>query len=763
MINRARSETERALLEKIKHIEGLLVPGQEKTLYTLAASLPPNSTIVEIGSFKGRSTACLALGSLSSSRVYAIDTFKGNKEDFIEGIQFEGGSFYSTFEKNMKTLGILKKIVPIIGLSSEVGESWKKPIDLLFIDGSHAYKDVKSDFDLFYPWVKSGGVVVFHDVTPDFSGVYSVWNNIAKKNLVSLGNFHSLFYGFRSTSRTSAKANNVFAVIPVHNRLKLTKICLKSLAKQDYMQLVVIVVDDGSTDGTFEYISKKYPNWDVIRGNGNWWWAKSMFMGIERALNMARPGDFILSMNNDCYFDSTYVSKIVKTSNANSRAIVGSLILDSSNHQKVVDAGVKIDWAHNMLIYGIADKISSDIKFYTDRLVIRDVDTLPGKGSLIPIEVIKKIGNFNFSKLPHYISDYEFFCRAKRLGFELIVGSDARLFNFVHQTGTEHLALGKHGRSQIFYSLFSRKSKNNIIDHLNFTILCCPKEYLFTNLWHLLMIGLFFHNLYIYVWQNPIIAAARLLIHNFPILIIQTIGRILPVNYGPISHDYQKITKNEASELSGSWLDESLPDKQWKVVSNLMAGSEIPQAALPIISILKKIDHNKIKLLDAGCSSGFYYDFFKLAHLDINYQGCDVAPKFIELAQKLHPQLKFKICNLTDLKYNTGSFEVVLVSESLHYILDYQIAFKEISRVSSKFVLLHRIPMFVAKHKTQYFSKMGYGVKMMEIVFNPEEITYLCEQNHLVNRDITWGGSVDINKVVKTKAKWATLWLEKDE
>lgn len=753
---------EKQLMEKIKRIEGLLVPGQEKTLYSLATRLAPKSVIVEIGSFKGRSTACLALGSLNSTKIYAIDTFKGNKKDFVEGVQFNGESFYPTFIDNMKKLGVFKKIIPVIGFSSKIGLKWSVPIDLLFIDGSHVYEDVKRDFELFYPWVKPGGSVIFHDVSPGFPGVFSVWNNVAKRKLVNIGNFHSLFFGYKPPSRIVKELNRVFVVIPVHNRLKLTKICLKSLAGQKYKKMTVVVVDDGSTDGTYEFITHKYPHWEVISGNGSWWWAKSMFAGVERVLKIAKKGDFVLSMNNDCYFDSTYISKIVKTSAANSRAIVGSLILDSGNHKKVVDAGVKIDWAHNMLIYGIADKISSNIKFYTDRLVIKDVDTLPGKGSLIPVEVFEKIGNFNYKKLPHYISDYEFFCRAKRNGFELIVGSDARLFNFVHQTGTEHLSTGKHGKSQILYSLFARKSKNNIIDHLNFTLLCCPKEYLIPNLWHLLMMGLFFHNLYIYVWQNPIVNGVRLVIHNIPILIQQTIARFIPDYNESVSYDYQIISKSDAENLSGSWLDKQLPIRQWKVVSGLMSGGEIPQAALPVIVILRRLEKNKITLLDAGCSSGFYYDFFKQTELDIDYQGCDFAPEFVRLAQRLHPGLQFKTCNLTNLEYKTNGFEVVLVSGSLHYVTNYEQAFKEIARVSSKYILLHRLPMFVSKRNTEYFSKMGYGVRMMEIVFDPVEVKALCRQNNLKIKQIIWGDSVDVGKVIKTNAKWVTMWLEKE-
>ena len=186
---------------------------------------------------------------------------------------------------------------------------------------------------------------------------------------------------------------------------------------------------------------------------------------------------------------------------------------------------------------------------------------------------------------------------------------------------------------------------------------------------------LFLHNLPIYIRQNPIIAGIRLIFHNIPILIKQTIDRFLPGNDEPVSYDYRKISKVEAAELNSSWLDDRLPDRQWKVVSSLMAGGEIPQAARLVIKLIRGLGRKKIKLLDVGCSSGFYYDFFTSAGLDVEYQGCDFAPKFIKLAQSLHPLVKFRVCNLTSLEYQSNSFNVVLVSGSLHYVIDYKLAF----------------------------------------------------------------------------------------
>jgi cellulose synthase/poly-beta-1,6-N-acetylglucosamine synthase-like glycosyltransferase len=54
-------------------------------------------------------------------------------------------------------------------------------------------------------------------------------------------------------------------VIPVHNRLDATRECLDSLQCQAYRHFQVVLVDDGSTDGTFDYIKEKYPEIILLR------------------------------------------------------------------------------------------------------------------------------------------------------------------------------------------------------------------------------------------------------------------------------------------------------------------------------------------------------------------------------------------------------------------------------------------------------------------------------------------------------------------
>lgn len=338
--------------------------------------------------------------------------------------------------------------------------------------------------------------------------------------------------------------NKIFVVIPTFNGLKFTKKCLASFKNQTYKNFEVIIVDSESTDGTVEFVKRNYPNFTIIQGASKWWWTKATHEGVEYALSKASSDDFVLTMNNDCFFYEDYLKEILNASLKNRRAIIGSLILDAENKNFVIDAGVKINWKHS-LIYAVSDKISNDLKFYTDRKIIGEIDTLPGKGSLIPISVFKRIGNFNYIRLPHYIGDYEFFCRAKRNGFRLAVASDARIYNYKRRTGYFSKTGNEKNKKSNFYLLFARKSKNNIVDYTNFVLLCCPKKYLNENIKIILSrlisfapfiykFRLWLHDSPIRIRQMPPVVLARLIVHNIPIYVRQNsyISRIRKYFFG---------------------------------------------------------------------------------------------------------------------------------------------------------------------------------------------------------------------------------------
>lgn len=273
----------------------------------------------------------------------------------------------------------------------------------------------------------------------------------------------------------------VFAIIPVFNRVNYTKECLDSFTKQTHKDFKVILVDSGSTDGTVNFVKKSYPFVKIIRGNSDWWWTKAMFEGIRWATKNCKTGDFVLEMNNDCHFDKNYLKQLLKTNKKHPSAIIGSLCVKASYPKFVVESGVRIDWTTGC-VYGVAWTESNEFSYYQKMKLVTNLDALPGKGTLIPIEVFRKIGSVNVQRLPHYIADYEFTNRAKRAGWELIVDTKAIIKH--HWEATGNSSSDRRERNTIRRAvdlLFGRKSMNNIVDWINFLNLACPRELLLRN------------------------------------------------------------------------------------------------------------------------------------------------------------------------------------------------------------------------------------------------------------------------------------------
>jgi len=65
----------------------------------------------------------------------------------------------------------------------------------------------------------------------------------------------------------------IYILIPVHNRKEFTRQCLLSLRKQTYKKIKIVVIDDGSLDGTGGMLAREFPAVHVIKGDGNLWWA----------------------------------------------------------------------------------------------------------------------------------------------------------------------------------------------------------------------------------------------------------------------------------------------------------------------------------------------------------------------------------------------------------------------------------------------------------------------------------------------------------
>ena len=166
----------------VYNVEGYLTLPEGELLYNLAKYCQKKGVIVEIGSWKGKSTIWLGKGSKEgkSIEIYAIDPHEGLmkvKEKYQEN------STLNEFKKNIRTAKVDDIIIPIIKTSEEAATSFDKPIGLIFIDGLHEYEYSKSDFNLWFPKVIYDGYMAFHDtVKPSMGSKRVVSENVYKSN-----------------------------------------------------------------------------------------------------------------------------------------------------------------------------------------------------------------------------------------------------------------------------------------------------------------------------------------------------------------------------------------------------------------------------------------------------------------------------------------------------------------------------------------------------------------------------------------------------
>ena len=159
-------------LGELAAIEGSVSESEVRYLHRLAA-LVKDGCIVEIGCFRGRSTAALAMGSLAGAGVpvYCIDP----QEEFV-GIY--GGKFgpedRGKFFEAMLRLR-LYPVIRLVNLSSEwLSEAWPIPVRLLWIDGDHRHEGVRRDIDCWLPKLHHDATIVFDDALDPGIGPYHV-------------------------------------------------------------------------------------------------------------------------------------------------------------------------------------------------------------------------------------------------------------------------------------------------------------------------------------------------------------------------------------------------------------------------------------------------------------------------------------------------------------------------------------------------------------------------------------------------------------
>lgn len=258
----------------------------------------------------------------------------------------------------------------------------------------------------------------------------------------------------------------VHVVLPVHGRKAVTLQFVRCLLAQTYTQYRLLLVDDGSTDGTAGAVRALLPGCEVLTGDGQWWWAGSLHQAyLHLAAQGAPADDLVLICNDDTCFEADFLANAVAALRGKQNCMMLAQ-LDERAQGGGIEVGVHIAW-RGMRIEGVSDPAR--------------VNCFATRGLFQRVDDFISLGGFHPRMLPHYFSDYEYTIRAYQRGRKLLTDPSVRLTFNSETTGTRVLketTLRGHLKE-----VFSKRYVGNPWYKSMFILLACPPLHVPGNLY----------------------------------------------------------------------------------------------------------------------------------------------------------------------------------------------------------------------------------------------------------------------------------------
>jgi predicted O-methyltransferase YrrM len=141
-------------------IDGLIHPREGLLLYVLARRAANLGDVVEIGSYKGKSTWYLARGLADAESPYKVVSIDPHEDPG------QRNAYFATLDRH----GLRDRVEPVVGYSHDAAQSFDRRVGLLWIDGDHSYRGVREDFDDWFPRLEVGGWYAMHDTVNSWYG-----------------------------------------------------------------------------------------------------------------------------------------------------------------------------------------------------------------------------------------------------------------------------------------------------------------------------------------------------------------------------------------------------------------------------------------------------------------------------------------------------------------------------------------------------------------------------------------------------------------
>ena len=229
---------------------------------------------------------------------------------------------------------------------------------------------------------------------------------------------------------------HVAVIVLAHGRREDTLDCLASVARAGWGLLTVIMVDNGSRDGTAEAVSARFPSTYVIRQERNLGFAGGNNVGIRRAL--ALGADYVFLLNNDATIATDTIARCVEAARRHPDAgALCPVIYFAEPPDLIWYAGAIFDAtrAHSGRMLGYRESDSGQLTG------TRETDRMTGAAVLIPQRVLEQVGLLDAGLFFLY-EDVDWSLRARRAGHPIYLVPEAKAWHRVSATsGGEHSPL----------------------------------------------------------------------------------------------------------------------------------------------------------------------------------------------------------------------------------------------------------------------------------------------------------------------------------
>ena len=211
------------------------------------------------------------------------------------------------------------------------------------------------------------------------------------------------------------------------NQFDLTADCLRSLQRQDYPNYQVLIVDNGSTDGSGEMIRDQFPWTEVLILPENVGYAKGNNVGIRHVL--LSSCEYIFLLNNDTEVASDMLSKLVAVAESTPKAgIIGPTMYYFSPPDVIWSGENHVEWRRGAIRrVSMGDHVSNEM---LETLPVSEIDHVDSCAALVRRQVFESIGFMDEDYFISYV-DIDFDIRAKRAGFKVLYVPDAMMWHKV--------------------------------------------------------------------------------------------------------------------------------------------------------------------------------------------------------------------------------------------------------------------------------------------------------------------------------------------